>query len=41
MPATFVRFEIKNLLRDDMTRVMLCYPIVLGGLARLHRNSPP
>jgi fluoroquinolone transport system permease protein len=40
MPATFVRFEIKNLLRDDMTRVMLCYPIVLGGLARLllHRD---
>jgi len=40
MPATFVRFEIKNLLRDDMTRVMLFYPIMLGGLARLllHRH---
>jgi fluoroquinolone transport system permease protein len=35
MLATFVRFEIKNLLRDEMTRVMLCYPIVLGGLVRL------
>jgi fluoroquinolone transport system permease protein len=38
MLATFVRFEIKNLLRDEMTRVMLFYPIVLGGLARLLIN---
>ena len=40
MLSTFVRFEIKNLLRDDMTRVMLFYPIMLGGLARLllHRH---
>jgi fluoroquinolone transport system permease protein len=38
MLATFVRFEIKNLLRDEMTRVMLFYPIVLGGLARLLLN---
>jgi len=35
MLATFIRFEIKNLLRDEMTRVMLFYPLVLGGLARL------
>ncbi|HYB38258.1 MAG TPA: hypothetical protein VEF72_22705 [Mycobacterium sp.] len=38
MLATFVRFEIKNLLRDEMTRVMLLYPLVLGGLARLLLN---
>jgi fluoroquinolone transport system permease protein len=40
MLATFVRFEIKNLLRDEMTRIMLCYPIALGGLTRLllHRQ---
>jgi fluoroquinolone transport system permease protein len=38
MLATFIRFEIKNLLRDEMTRVMLFYPIVLGGLARLLLN---
>jgi fluoroquinolone transport system permease protein len=38
MLATFIRFEITNLLRDQMTRVMLFYPIVLGGLARLLIN---
>jgi fluoroquinolone transport system permease protein len=38
MLATFVRFEIKNLLGDQMTRVMLLYPLILGGLARLLLN---
>jgi fluoroquinolone transport system permease protein len=38
MLATFIKFEITNLLRDEMTRVMLFYPIVLGGLARLLIN---
>ena len=33
MLSTFIKFEIKTLLRDQMTRVMLFYPIVLGGLA--------
>jgi fluoroquinolone transport system permease protein len=38
MLGTFIRFEIKNLLRDEMTRVTLFYPLVLGGLARLLFN---
>jgi fluoroquinolone transport system permease protein len=38
MVATFLKFEIKNLLRDEMTRVMLFYPLVLGGLVRLFIN---
>jgi fluoroquinolone transport system permease protein len=38
MVATFLKFEIKNLLRDEMTRVMLFYPLVLGGLVRLLIN---
>lgn len=38
MLTTFIRFEIRHLLRDEMTRVMLFYPIVLGGLTRLLSN---
>jgi fluoroquinolone transport system permease protein len=38
MVATFLKFELKNLLRDEMTRVMLFYPLVLGGLIRLLIN---
>ncbi|SRR6266487_266667 len=38
MVATFLKFELKNLLRDEMTRVMLFYPLVLGGLVRLLIN---
>jgi fluoroquinolone transport system permease protein len=36
--ASFITFEITNLLRDQMTRVMLFYPIMLGGLTRLLIN---
>ncbi len=38
MFANFLKFELKNLLRDEITRVMLFYPIVLGGLVRLLIN---
>jgi fluoroquinolone transport system permease protein len=38
MVATFLKFELKNLLRDETTRVMLFYPVVLGGLVRLLIN---
>jgi fluoroquinolone transport system permease protein len=38
MLTTFVKFEVKNLLRDEMTRVMLFYPLALGGLVRLLVN---
>jgi fluoroquinolone transport system permease protein len=38
MVTTFLKFEIKNLLRDEMMRVMLFYPLVLGGLVRLLIN---
>jgi fluoroquinolone transport system permease protein len=38
MVATFLKFELKKLLRDEMTRVMLFYPLVLGGLVRLFIN---
>jgi fluoroquinolone transport system permease protein len=38
MVATFLKCELKNLLRDEMTRVMLFYPLVLGGLVRLLIN---
>jgi fluoroquinolone transport system permease protein len=38
MVATFLKFELKNLLRDEMTRVMLFYPLVLGSLVRLLIN---
>jgi fluoroquinolone transport system permease protein len=33
--ATFVGSELRSLVRDEMTRAMLLYPIVLGGFARL------
>jgi fluoroquinolone transport system permease protein len=38
MVATLLKCELKNLLRDEMTRVMLFYPVVLGGLVRLLIN---
>jgi fluoroquinolone transport system permease protein len=33
--ATFLRFELTRMLRDEMTRAMVLYPVVLGGLVRL------
>lgn len=34
MLLTLTRFELKNLLRDKMTAVMIIYPLVLGGLGK-------
>jgi fluoroquinolone transport system permease protein len=34
MLLTLSRFEIKNLLRDKMTAVMVIYPLVLGGIGK-------
>jgi len=35
MFATMIKSEIKNILRENMTVVMLVYPLVLGGVGRL------
>lgn len=34
MLLTLSKFEIKNLLRDKMTAVMILYPLVLGGIGK-------
>lgn len=34
MLLTLTRFELKNLLRDKMTAVMIIYPLILGGIGK-------
>ncbi|NLM45492.1 MAG: hypothetical protein GX200_01630 [Firmicutes bacterium] len=34
MLLTLAKFELKNLLRDKMTSVMIAYPLVLGGIGK-------
>jgi fluoroquinolone transport system permease protein len=34
MLLTLSKFELKNLLRDKMTAVMIIYPLVLGGIGK-------
>ncbi|MTI95775.1 MAG: hypothetical protein FH749_09885 [Firmicutes bacterium] len=35
MLSTFIKHELKNILREKMTVVMLIYPLILGGVGRL------
>ncbi|MCR3921969.1 MAG: hypothetical protein NUK65_05530 [Firmicutes bacterium] len=39
MLLTLARFELKNLLRDKMTLVMIIYPLLLGGLGKYLINN--
>lgn len=34
MLSTMAKFEIKNLVREKMTMVMLLYPLILGGIGK-------
>ena len=34
MLLTMAKFEIRNLLRDKMTAIMIIYPLILGGLGK-------
>ncbi|MDW7650949.1 MAG: hypothetical protein SCK29_07570 [Bacillota bacterium] len=34
MISSLIKFEIKNILRESMTMVMLLYPLILGGVGK-------
>ena len=39
MLLTLSKFELKNLLRDKMTAVMITYPLVIGGIGKYLINN--